>query len=53
MDKLRVFIHKHELLKISVHLQTAFATETRVAEAANERGKVTYVPSRNTNGDNI
>jgi hypothetical protein len=32
IDQLRPFIFKHELLKISVHLQTAFAAETHLAE---------------------
>jgi hypothetical protein len=45
MDQLRLFTLKHELLKLSVNLQTAFAAETRpaeVAEGATESGKVTY-----------
>jgi hypothetical protein len=51
MDQQRLFIIKHELLKISV---TSFAAETHtadwtVAEGAIENGKVMYVPSRNTN----
>jgi hypothetical protein len=32
MDQLRLFTLKHELLKISVYLQTAFAAETHVGE---------------------
>jgi hypothetical protein len=32
IDQLRLFIFQHELLKLSVHLQTAFAAETRLAE---------------------
>jgi hypothetical protein len=32
MDKLRLFEFKHDLLKISVNLQTAFAAETHLAE---------------------
>jgi hypothetical protein len=32
MDKLRLFKLKHELLKICVHLQTAFAAETHLTE---------------------
>jgi hypothetical protein len=51
MDHLRLFKLKYDLLKISVDLQTAFAAETHLAEGATERGKVTYVPSGNTNVD--
>jgi hypothetical protein len=51
MDHLRLFKLKHDLLKISVDLQTAFAAETHRADGATERGKVTYVPSGNTNAD--
>jgi hypothetical protein len=50
-DHLRLFTLKYNLLKISVDLQTAFAAETHLADGATERGKVTYVPSRNTNAD--
>jgi hypothetical protein len=32
MDQLRLFTVKHDLLKISVHLQTAFAADTHLAE---------------------
>jgi hypothetical protein len=32
MDQLRLFKLKHDLLKISVDLQTAFAAETHLAE---------------------
>jgi hypothetical protein len=32
MDQLRLFILKDGLLKLSVHLQTAFAAETRLDE---------------------
>jgi hypothetical protein len=32
MDQLRLFTLKHESLKISVHLHTAFAAETHPAE---------------------
>jgi hypothetical protein len=32
MDELRLFIFKHDLLKISVDLQTAFAADTHLAE---------------------
>jgi hypothetical protein len=32
MDQLRLFTLRHELLKISVHLQTASAVGTRLAE---------------------
>jgi hypothetical protein len=32
MDQLRLFTFKHELLKICVHLQIAFAAETHLAE---------------------
>jgi hypothetical protein len=32
MDHLRLFPHKHKLLKISIYLQTAFAAETHLAE---------------------
>jgi hypothetical protein len=32
MDRLNIFTLKHELLKISVHLQTEFAAETHPAE---------------------
>jgi hypothetical protein len=54
MDQPRLFTPKHELLKISVHLQTAFATEIHLAEeqwlkGATKCGKVTYVLSRNMN----
>jgi hypothetical protein len=31
-DQLRLFTFKHELLKISLRLQTAFAAETHLAE---------------------
>jgi hypothetical protein len=51
MDQLRIFKLRHDLLKISVDLQTAFAAETHLAEGATERGEVTYVPSGNTNAD--
>jgi hypothetical protein len=51
MDQLRLFKLKHDSLKISVDLQTAFAADTHHVEGATERGKVTYVPSRNTNAD--
>jgi hypothetical protein len=51
MDQLRLFTLKYDLLQISVDLQTAFAAETHLAEGAVVRGKVTYVPSRNTNAD--
>jgi hypothetical protein len=51
IDQIRLFKHKHELLKISLDLQTAFAADTHLAEGANERGKDTYVPSGNTNAD--
>jgi hypothetical protein len=49
MDQLRFFALELELLKISLYLQTVFAAERRLAEGGSERGKVTYVPSRNTN----
>jgi hypothetical protein len=49
MDQLIIFILKYVLLKLSVDLQIAFSKETHLAEGATERGKVTYVPSRNTN----
>jgi hypothetical protein len=32
MDQLRLFTLKHDLLKIAVDLQTAFAAETHLAE---------------------
>jgi hypothetical protein len=32
MDQIRLFIIKHELLKVSVYLQTSFAEETHAAE---------------------
>jgi hypothetical protein len=32
MDQLRLFKFKHDLLKISLHLQTAFAADTNLAE---------------------
>jgi hypothetical protein len=32
MDQIRLFTLKHGLLKMSVHLQTAFAAETHLAE---------------------
>jgi hypothetical protein len=32
IDRLRIFTLKHELLKISVNLQTAFAAETQWLE---------------------
>jgi hypothetical protein len=32
IDLLRLFIFKHDLLKISVDLQTAFAADTHLAE---------------------
>jgi hypothetical protein len=32
MDQLRLFKLKHDLLKISVDLQTAFAADTHLAE---------------------
>jgi hypothetical protein len=32
MDELRLFKFKHDLLKISVDLQTAFAADTHLAE---------------------
>jgi hypothetical protein len=51
MNQLRRFKFKHELLKISVDLQTAFAADTHLVEGATEHGKVTYVLSRNTNAD--
>jgi hypothetical protein len=42
----------HELLKRSVHLQTTFAAETRLAEGATEQlDTVTYVPSRSSNAE--
>jgi hypothetical protein len=52
----KAFTLKHELLKISVNLQTAFAEEPRLAEGKwlQEQLKVVklrYVPSRNTNAD--
>jgi hypothetical protein len=31
-NQLRLFTFKHKLLKISAYLQTAFATETHLAE---------------------
>jgi hypothetical protein len=46
--QLRLFTLRYELLKICVHLQTAFAA---VAGGATERGKITYVSSRNMNFD--
>jgi hypothetical protein len=49
MDRLRFFKLKHNLQKMSVDLQTAFAAGTHLAEGTAERGKVTYVPSGNTN----
>jgi hypothetical protein len=51
MDQLRRFTINLDLLKISVDLRTVFAAETHLGEGATERGKVTYVPSRNTNVD--
>jgi hypothetical protein len=48
---LRLFTLKHDLIKISVDLQTAFAAETHLAEGATGHVKVTYVPSRNRNAD--
>jgi hypothetical protein len=51
MDQLRPFTLKHDLVKISVDLQTAFAADTHPAERATESGKVMYVLSRNTNDD--
>jgi hypothetical protein len=51
LDQLGLFTLKYDLLKISVDLQTAFAADTHLAEGATERGKVTYVTSRNTNAD--
>jgi hypothetical protein len=42
---------KHNLLKVSVDLQTAFEADTQLAEGATESGKVTYVPSKNKNVD--
>jgi hypothetical protein len=32
MDQIRLFTLKNDVLKISVHLQTAIAAETRLAE---------------------
>jgi RNA-binding protein YlmH len=32
MDRLKLFTLKHELLQVSVYLQTAFAAETHLAE---------------------
>jgi 7-cyano-7-deazaguanine synthase in queuosine biosynthesis len=54
IDQINLFTCKREFLKISVDSQTALAAETHVAErqwrgGATERGKDTYVPSRNTN----
>jgi hypothetical protein len=51
IDQPRRFKLKHDLLKISVDLQTAFAADAHLAEGATEGGKVTYVLSRNTNAD--
>jgi hypothetical protein len=50
----RPFTIKHELLKISVHLRTAFAAEIHLAEeqwllGATKCGKAMYVLSRNMN----
>jgi hypothetical protein len=51
IDQIRLFTFEHELLKIFVHLRSAFEAETHLAEGATERGKLTYVPSRNTDAD--
>jgi hypothetical protein len=51
MDQLRLFTLNNDALKISEYLQTALAAETHLAEGATERGKVTDVPSGNTNAD--
>jgi hypothetical protein len=48
LDHTILFRLRHELLKISVHCQTAFAVETHLAEGETDRGKATFVPSRNT-----
>jgi hypothetical protein len=48
---MKLFIFKHEFLKISAYLRTVFAAETHLAEGATERGKVTYAPSRSTNAE--
>jgi hypothetical protein len=59
MDQLRLLTLKNDLLKISVHLRTGFAAEIQLAEGQwlkeqlTERGKVTYVRSRNTNADSL
>jgi hypothetical protein len=56
MNQLRLFKLKHDLLKISVDLQTAFAEDTHLAEGQWLKEqlnmvKLRYVPSRNTNAD--
>jgi hypothetical protein len=53
VDQLRLFKLKKDLLEISVDVQTAFAADTHLAEGATERGKITYVPSRNTKTDSF
>jgi hypothetical protein len=50
VDQLRLLTLKHKK-KIWSYLQTAFAAETHPAGGDAERGKVTYVLSRNTNDD--
>jgi hypothetical protein len=56
IDQLKILKFNREHLKISVDLQTAFSSENTskwraVVVGATERGKITYVPSRNTNAD--
>jgi hypothetical protein len=62
MDQLRLFTIKHDLLKISTDLQTAFAAETHLAEGQwlkEQLNVVKYAPSAialpsgNTNADSL
>jgi hypothetical protein len=56
MDQLKLFARKYEVLKISVHLQTAFAAETLLAEGQWQKEqlnvvKLTHVTSRNMSAE--
>jgi hypothetical protein len=57
MGQLRLFKLRHDLLKISVDLQTAFAADTHLAEGQwlKEQLNVVklYVPSGNTNAESF